>query len=688
MARQSPSQNVETSGIAQVISGLMQTFTNQRRAFERRWYDNNFFDDGFHFRYVSRTTGKIVDLTNRQDLNLPERAIPKASRQLRGIANLLVNGNHRPVIYPEKVSPSQFGGNEQLYLQAKDTAKLIAQKTGHWIEEEWNNQDLKQKLTQMVLLTGKHGISFLEEWPDDVDEKIRSQVYDAFDIYLHGTLNSIYDSPAIIKAVPEFIDSMRANDTFDADQREKLNPDNKYASSQIKEAYMKSRFGSGFNTDQNATAILCEAFIKEYLTEENWERVSRLGSKHNVLEGKKIGDMVMRHTFSTSDVWLLDEYVDLDEYPFVDFRMEPGPIYQVPIIERFIPANKSLDIVMSRVEKYANTMVTGVYQKRKGETYQVTNMPGGQLIEYETTPLTQMNMASVPPFMFEYIQMLNRIIEEQGASTSALNQLPTGVKSGIAIESVKQTEYANLKIASDQMKDTVKRITERMLSIADKYFVTPQEVAIMNQGEPTYFDVMGKTGMQKRAQLGIGNPEGVVPITADSYVTIETESDLGYTMEGKRQTMTQITTFITGLAQQGYITQEAVSVIIQNLLETFQFGATQEFTEAMKNGFSATPMSDKQLQQMKVAVIEVLKEAGVVGKEADEKLIQTTKIGVVEGIKDMGGLPNQSKTETAKEPSQSLSFKDLPAEGKVQLAAKAGIILDPSDPELTEEETI
>lgn len=680
MARRSPSQNVPTEGVAQVVSNLMQTFANQRRAFERRWYDNNFFDDGFHFRYVSRTTGKIVDLTNRQDLNLPERAIPKASRQLRGVANLLVNANHKPVIYPEKVSIAQFGGDEAAYLKAKQIAKQIAQKTGHWIEEEWNCQDLKQKLTQMVLLTGKHGISFLEVWPDDVQEKIRSQVYDAFDIYLHGTLNSIYDSPAIIKAVPEFIDVMRANETFDEFQREKLNPDNKYAASQIKEAYMKARFGSGYTSDKNASSLLQETFTKEYLTEDNWDDVINLGEANGVMEGKSKGDMVMRHTFSTSSVWLKDEYIDLDEYPFVDFRMEPGQIYQVPMIERFIPANKSLDIVMSRVERYANTMVTGVYQKRKGENYQITNMPGGQMIEYETVPLTQMNMANVPPFMFEYIQMLNRIIEEQGAATSALNQLPTGVKSGVAIESVKQTEYANLKIASDQMRDTVKRITERLLFVADKFFFDPQEVAIMEKGEPTYFDVAGASAMKKRKAAGIPLPPETIPIKSDSYVTIEVESDMGYTMEGKRQTMTQLANFVKDLAAQGYVTQEAVSVIVNNLLETFQFGATQEFTESMKNGMSATPMSDKQLQQMKVAVIEVLKEAGVVGAEADEKLIQTTKIGALEALKDAGQLePKSTPKESAKEPSQSISFKDLPPEGKAQLAAKAGIMLNPEE---------
>ena len=148
------------------------------------------------------------------------------------------------------------------------------------------------------------------------------------------------------------------------------------------------------------------------------------------MEGKKKGDMVMRHVFTAGGVWLMDEYVNLPEFPFVDFRYEPGPIYQVPLIERFIPASKSLDTIMSRIERYANTMVTGTYLKRRGEDLQMTNIPGGQVLEYTATPPAQMNMVNLPSFLFSFIGQLNNIIEEQGAAASALGQLPAGVRSG------------------------------------------------------------------------------------------------------------------------------------------------------------------------------------------------------------------------------------------------------------------
>src|SRR3990167_6943572 len=99
---------VKTEDIGQVVDEIMRIQYDKRRGFERRWYDNNFFDDGYHFRYLSRSENKIVDLSERQSIYAPMRAIPKASRQIRGVANLLMSQDPIPIVYPEEVSKSQF----------------------------------------------------------------------------------------------------------------------------------------------------------------------------------------------------------------------------------------------------------------------------------------------------------------------------------------------------------------------------------------------------------------------------------------------------------------------------------------------------------------------------------------------------------------------------------------------------
>lgn len=672
-------------GIGFEIDQMVAMADNQRKGFERKWYDHNFFDDGYHFRYVSRKTGKIADLSDAGSANMPQRAIPKASRQIRGVANLLLSPKYVPVVFPDKVPKSNYQTlvngqvvlDDVAYDNARQKAKTIAQKRGSWLEEEWRTQLMRAKLTLQLLLSFKNSVAFIKIWPDAENEKIKTTVVDAFDLYLMGNLSDIEDSPFVIECTPTLVSQIKANKAFNKEQVDKINPDNKYASSEIKQAYMQSRFGSGMVSDSAATLIVKEAWMKVCITEENHGEILRMATDQDMLS-KKVGDTVMKHCFSAGGVWLLEEYLDLDEYPYVPYTFEPGPLYQKAFIENFIPANKSLDIVVSRLERWANTMVSGNWLVRKGEDIEITNIGGGGKIEYTRTPPVQADMTNVPPGIFNLIQFFNETIEEQGAATSALGQLPQGVKSGVAIESVKATEYANLEIPSEQLRNTIEKISRKMLRIADQYFMKPQDVNVMKGSEADTFSVIGRRGIDARQKLGIEVPQDVVSLSSDTPVRIEIESGLGFTMEGKKQTMQQIIDFMLKLVEQGILTVDAVKVLVERFMEVYQFGSTAEFMEAMDKGTGATPLNEEQTMQMKVAFLETLKDAGIVGPEADQKLVDSTKIGVVEALKDTGMLDQQGKQEEApKAPSESISFKDLPAEGKAQMAAQAGIQLSP-----------
>src|SRR3990167_4348113 len=200
--------------IGATVDDLMTSAKDARRSFERRWYDNNFFDDGFHFRYLSRQQNKIIDLADRSTIYNPLRAIPKSSKQIRGIANLLLSQDPVAVIYPEKINAAAFpptlapdpNTGEMVstpnpeYREAVQAAKLVAKLTGHWLEEEFRDQNMLEKLAFMVILAAKHVISYMQIWPDAVKEEILTQVFDAFDVYVLGSVTELSDSPFIIKS--------------------------------------------------------------------------------------------------------------------------------------------------------------------------------------------------------------------------------------------------------------------------------------------------------------------------------------------------------------------------------------------------------------------------------------------------------------------------------------------------------
>jgi hypothetical protein len=680
MANKLKTEEITTDQIGQHVSELYRFVSTERKSFERRWYDNNFFDDGFHYRSLQRSTGKIIDLSDKSTLYSPMRAIPKASRQIRGVANLLVSNDPTPVIFPEKVP---MGANipPEVYEQAVAYVKEEAKRRGYWLEQEFKKQEIAEKLALMCILSAKHGVSWFQIWPDSVEEQIKTQVYDAFDVMVFGTLNDPEDSPFMGKAIPKLISQIKADEKFDKEALDKISPDNKRSGSEIKEAYMNTRFGKESNPDNSTTLILKECYIKEYLNGTNLQRLKLQDDGEKIVKGKELGDMVMRQVFVAGNITLRDRYVNLTKYPFVDFRYEPGAIYQVPMIERFIPQNKSLDAAVSRIERFMHTMNIGVYQKRSGEQFKVSNASGGQVIEYEQTPLQQMNLAPMPAYVFNFLTYLGSLIDEQGVSLSTLNKIPAGVKAASAIESLKESEYSNLVIAQRRLKRTLKTIAERMLEIADEYFVTPKDVEYQDGGKPKSFSVIGNEALKGRKKLKVETPNDVVTIKRDLKVEVEIQSGSAFTREGKRELSKQIVDTLAEFYKLGIVPPESVKVAFEKWLDDYGFGATAEFMDAWSKGTKDGTLTTANIDQIKVGVMEVMNDlvkGGVL--PTPEQRMQETKVANMEALRDVqkaggtGGQPNGEE----KEPSKSISFKDLPPEGKVQLAQQAGIQIQPA----------
>jgi hypothetical protein len=59
--------------------------------------------------------------------------------------------------------------------------------------------------------------------------------------------------------------------------------------------------------------------------------------------------------------------------------------------------------------------------------------------------------------------------------------------------------------------------------------------------------------------------------------------------------------------------------------------------EAMDQGTQSNPLNEEQLTQMKIAVVEAMRDAGVAGQDTSDQDIQKTKIGVVEAMRDLAG---------------------------------------------------
>ena len=172
------------------------------------------------------------------------------------------------------------------------------------------------------------------------------------------------------------------------------------------------------------------------------------------------------------------------------------------------------------------------------------------------------------------------------------------------------------------------------MDAAARAYIEPQSFYL--EDEEDYMTVIGKKGAEARQSAGLDIPQDAIVINGDYKVKIEVEPALGFTMSGKKDTMLQISNFMRGLAQEGYLTQDAVKAVVERFLETFNYGSTQEFMDAMDSGTQSSPLNEQQLTQMKIAVVEALRDAGIAGQDTTDQDIQKTKIGVAEALKDLG----------------------------------------------------
>ena len=497
---------------------------------------------------------------------------------------------------------------------------------------------------------------------------------------MYGNKREIDDLPFITKAEPWDFNEVMSSEMFDEDKKAEISPDNLYATSEIKEAYMRARYGSKLNAQNLNTLIVRETFIKEYLTDDNWKQAIELGEENGAMEGKSKGDLIMRHPFSAGGVTLKDEYIDYDNYPFAELRFESGYLYQVPLMERFIPLNKSQDIVVTRIEKWINTMVAGIYMKRKGENMIISNIPGGQQVEYEGTPPAQMNISSVGSTPFQFMEMTDKYIEEQGISSNNLHNMPANIGNN-AIENIQQQEYTNMKFATARLRACVTRIGELCMERGDKDYTKPIEISYKEDNDTKFFNVIGSRGKKAHDKVSSKLPNDIVTLNRKAKIRVEADKGFGLTQDGRRQGMEALMKNMISLYQLGFIGSEAMAMLVKRLVEEYGYGSTEEFMEAIENGVTQGQMSQQQIKQMKVAILSVLQDTKAVGPAHDAQLVSSTKLGTLQTLKDVGLIKQtegEGKPEDALGPLVNL-YKMSPPDIRRQIEILLG--LQPSEEE-------
>lgn len=473
--------------------------------YRRQWYLNDNFYDGRHFVWWRKSTGTIDRVQPPRGMVL--RSIPKSSKAIDTIQNLILANDPRWVVYPEKDMEGNIGQPQE------DIAKRSAQ----WLDFQWDRLNMKEEIGSLVHYALKFPFSFIQV---GFDTDIWVEVLDAFDVQFQPEVKSLYDSPVLIKTINKNIIDVKNNMAYN-ENREKVTPTNRYAIDDMKDLRMVEKFGYHRTKDTDDTCLLKEYYFKEYVDAD-------------VAEGEEPRKEVRIRivTVANDSILLRNELTDLTEYPFVLYAPHSGPLFQPAWIERLIPTNKSIDLITSNIETFFHIMNRGYWIKHKNANVSRVLNESGQFIEWDVVKPEQAQLASIPAYVFAHMANLERWIQEQSVQSSTIGQAPKGIKAYKAIEALKQSDFANMGTAIDRLETAIEKVAEIMLDYAERYYKEPHHVYRLQQEKPDYFDVVGANFR--------GEQTSAIPLKASYKVDVSIESGLAYTEEGKRQTMLEL----------------------------------------------------------------------------------------------------------------------------------------------------
>jgi hypothetical protein len=505
-----------------------------RSRYTQKWYQNEAFYENNHFvmwNAAYRTIDRISAPVGRV-----MRAIPKARRQVKAIQNMILSNDTRWTVLPDEAGP-----------KAEDAAK----RTNEWLRETWQKINVRNKLDALIIDSCNMTHAWLEAGFDKYRDEVYVDEYDAFDILTPSWVDSdnYEDSPFIMKTVRKTMAELE--ELYGKGKVRDLAPDNKMAANLYKEYRLNEKIQEKVQQDSDLQTVIVYVL---------YEKQKRQGQKN----------LICRTTYAGKRMLEYLEY-ESNSYPFVPYSPQTGSFYQPALIEEFIPTNKALDMMVSHIENYTNLMVRGRYMIQEGNNISRMANEDGEILTYRTTPPEQQQIYPLPNFLFTQMGNYEKWIEESGVSTSALGKAPKGIRAYKAIESLKQSDFANLRVPIKNLEDCLQKLTEKIIDIAAENYILPKTVYKTKDDVPDNFSVIGEKGAALFANQSMMQGEAAPTVIKQSYrIKCTVESGLSYTEEGKKDTLWQ-------LFQGGVIGQKT-------LLEGYKFGNVAETMEDADEG--------------------------------------------------------------------------------------------------------
>lgn len=517
---------------------------------EYKWMENRYFYEGNHYVTDRDLKNYFSEGEKFKQAKGIRRVVHKAAKHIDTQRKILLTNDPTPTVYPPF---DPVSGKDPDYVVERDEYVLGVRKD---VKDFWKKLKIKLKLQDIVLNAFLHNVSWVYFGIDGVSKELYMDIHEAFDIYVPYPEKEVEDQPYIIRETYKNISDIRKNPMYDTSKVGDIHG-GRYSSVDAFDNYMKHKYG---DDSAKGEALIQEFWIKVYPSKntdiqdsESHNTLKELNTKISSFEflsekkeekKNKYGEecQIRLITLLNREHIIRDEtFKELDFYPMERFVAKAGGMYKPAIIERFMSLNRSYNTAVSKTED-SILKGAGKWFIQEDDIDDIITDEEGQKITYRDVAPTyvpsQPNVSGIDNFM----NLINSMIVEQGASAVAMGIAPSGVRADNALQTLKGSDETDLSDTKNLLEDFIANLTMKMVKLQSIYIDSVKYVADREDPMAERMPMIGQRKHDEYMQQAPNEEKqmienGLLVIPKDIEIDIEIETGVFHTPQGKRDTL-------------------------------------------------------------------------------------------------------------------------------------------------------
>ena len=385
-----------------------------------------------------------------------------------------------------------------------DTSRIL----GEYLAFQYDRLNLEEKANKALLYGLLYGLGIFQYGYDDRLDNGEGNAWietlDPFDTYIDPYCTSMEDARYVIKVMSKPYELLVDNPNYDKKAVENLTTTSNLSESDYKNLILNNENNIS-NTSKNV--ILHEGW---FVTKEGIRVITTSPQSNEILR---------------------NELTTFKKLPFEIYQpdINVGSIYGEGWVKNIVPLNKAANYLETSRLEYNILINKGRLLIPKGAGVKSVTNQNGEKIYYKAG--FKPEFLPTPPMGSDVDRQINALgayIQLIGAANEAfIGQTPTGVKSGIAIETLIASNFNQLSDLVNNLANTLAKLGEDILQLGYEYQLLTKPFRA-SSGE--YYGILGG-GLEPKEMERLAK---VVSIPANPEVKVKITSGVAHTKEAKR----------------------------------------------------------------------------------------------------------------------------------------------------------